>query len=109
MVKRLNNKLLLTPDDFPSADKRFRTVGVFNPGAARYQDDVILLVRVAEETVEKKAGYICSPRAVAGEGKPRCELEWCRLMDDPPDHDPRMPLATVRRTGTTLVAEPVTA
>ncbi len=48
MLKRLANKLLITPDDIEPSDPRLKVIGVFNPGVARYQDEIILVIRVAE-------------------------------------------------------------
>lgn len=39
-----------------------RVVGVLNPGAAPYGDGAVLMVRVVEEPVEQRSGFIASPR-----------------------------------------------
>jgi beta-1,2-mannobiose phosphorylase / 1,2-beta-oligomannan phosphorylase len=37
-------------------------IGVFNPGAIRTEDGVVLLVRVAEQAAERRKGYTALPR-----------------------------------------------
>ena len=48
LLKRHFEKLLLQPGDLEPSREDFEVVGVFNPGAIRAGDEVILLVRVAE-------------------------------------------------------------
>jgi predicted GH43/DUF377 family glycosyl hydrolase len=61
-VARLCTKLLLRPEDIPSSRADFEVVGVFNPGAVRAGNEVILLVRVAERPRERRAGFTGLPR-----------------------------------------------
>jgi len=61
-LKRLYERLLLRPSDLKSSRDDFEVVGVFNPGAVRVGDEVILLVRVAEQPRERKEGYTGLPR-----------------------------------------------
>ena len=44
-VPRLSTRLLLGPEDVPPSRDDFEVVGVFNPGAVRAGDEVVLLVR----------------------------------------------------------------
>ncbi len=61
--KRLSSRLLLGPADFrPTADG-LEVIGVFNPGAARVGDEVVLLVRVAQGSTRKEPGWVHSPRS----------------------------------------------
>ena len=63
MAKRIRTNLLLRPEDLPPTDERFEVVGAFNPGAARTNDDeVVLLVRVAERSRERRPGFTGLPR-----------------------------------------------
>ena len=62
MIKRLENKVLLTPEDLKPTRDDFEIIGVFNPGAVRVRDEIYLLVRVAEQPVERKKGYFFFPR-----------------------------------------------
>ncbi len=61
-LKRLYERLLLRPSDLKSSRDDFEVVGVFNPGAVRVGDEVILLVRVAEQPRERREGYTGLPR-----------------------------------------------
>ncbi len=53
---------LLSPEDFSPSHPDLRVAGVFNPGAARLEDRIILLVRVAEQAAEDRDGWIGLPR-----------------------------------------------
>jgi predicted GH43/DUF377 family glycosyl hydrolase len=46
----------------PASREDFEVVGVFNPGAIRVGDEVMLLVRVAERPRERRAGFLGLPR-----------------------------------------------
>jgi len=58
-------------------------VGVFNPGVTRHDGDVVLLLRVAEAPLEKRAGSVASPVYNAESG----ELEIKRWLLDTPGLD----------------------
>lgn len=75
MVKRLKIATLVKPSDIKPSRGDFRVVGVFNPGAARFKDEIYLLARVAETFIEKREGYFFSPRYVFDGGKPRIEID----------------------------------
>ena len=62
MLSRLFNACLLRPGDVTPSDGRMEVVGAFNPGAVAVGDGVVLLVRVAERPVEKRAGCTALPR-----------------------------------------------
>lgn len=61
-VRRLSTRLLLRPEDFAPSRGDFEVVGAFNPGAIRFGNEVVLLVRIAERPREKRPGYIGLPR-----------------------------------------------
>ena len=61
-VRRLSTRLLLRPEDVPPSRDDFEVVGVFNPGAVRAGDEVVLLVRVAERPRERRPGFTGLPR-----------------------------------------------
>jgi predicted GH43/DUF377 family glycosyl hydrolase len=61
-VRRLSTRLLLRPGDVPPSREDFEVVGVFNPGAVRASDEVVLLVRVAERPRERRPGFTGLPR-----------------------------------------------
>jgi beta-1,2-mannobiose phosphorylase / 1,2-beta-oligomannan phosphorylase len=62
MVRRLYAKLLLRPEDLRPADDDWKVIGAFNPGAVVVGDEIVLLVRVAEQPCEQRAGYTGLPR-----------------------------------------------
>ena len=61
-VRRLATHLLLRPEDVPPSRDDFEVVSVFNPGAVRAGDEVVLLVRVAERPRERRPGFTGLPR-----------------------------------------------
>lgn len=61
-VPRLLTRLLLRPEDLPPSRPDFEVVGVFNPGAVQANDEVVLLVRVAERPREQRPGLTGLPR-----------------------------------------------
>jgi predicted GH43/DUF377 family glycosyl hydrolase len=61
-VRRLSTRLLLRPEDMPPSRDDFEVVGVFNPGAVRAGNEVVLLVRVAERPRERRPGFTGLPR-----------------------------------------------
>ncbi|HJZ54737.1 MAG TPA: hypothetical protein VKE74_07240, partial [Gemmataceae bacterium] len=67
-IRRLSTRLLLRPEDVPPSRDDFEVVGVFNPGAARAENEVVLLVRVAERPRERRPGCIGLPRWDPGRG-----------------------------------------
>jgi predicted GH43/DUF377 family glycosyl hydrolase len=64
-VPRLSTQLLLRPADAPPSRDDFEVVGVFNPGAVRTHNGVVLLVRVAERPHERRPGFTGLPRSDA--------------------------------------------
>lgn len=61
MVKRLENKLLIATKDVSPSREDLKVIGVFNPGIARYQDTVKMLVRVAEESIDLSSVDTAAP------------------------------------------------
>jgi predicted GH43/DUF377 family glycosyl hydrolase len=68
MIRRLSTHLMVRPEDVPPSRDDWEVIGAFNPGAVRFGDDVILLVRVAERPREKREGFTALPRWSADEG-----------------------------------------
>ena len=62
-VPRLSTRLLLRSEDVTPSRDDFEVVGVFNPGAVRTDDEVVLLVRVAERPRERRPGFTGLPRS----------------------------------------------
>jgi beta-1,2-mannobiose phosphorylase / 1,2-beta-oligomannan phosphorylase len=61
-VPRLSTRLLLRPREVPASRDDFEVVGVFNPGAIRTESEIVLLVRVAEQPLERRPGFTGLPR-----------------------------------------------
>ncbi len=79
-VSRISTLLLLRSQDVPASRDDFEVVGVFNPGAIRMGEEVVLLVRVAERTRERRPGLTGLPRWDPADGLtvdwvPDAELE----------------------------------
>jgi len=66
-IPRLSTELLLTPEDVEPAYPGMKVIGVFNPGAVRVGNDVVLLVRVAEAPIEQRDGYYALPTLTDGQ------------------------------------------
>jgi predicted GH43/DUF377 family glycosyl hydrolase len=81
MIRRHPENPLITPDMIKSSKEGFRVKGAFNPGAAEHDNEIILLLRVAEDCVPKK-GHVAVPyyRFEKGRGIPEI-LE--KNVDDP--------------------------
>jgi len=78
MIKRIRQKLLIKPSDIKSSRDDMEIIGVFNPGAARFKDNIYLLLRVAERPVEKREGYFPSPIVENGKMK----IKWFKVSKD---------------------------
>src|SRR5881628_540919 len=71
---RLFNKCLLRPSDFKPSQSDLEVIGAFNPGATATDSGVVLLVRVAEQAVERRAGQTALPRWDPGAN--RVVIDW---------------------------------
>ena len=90
MIKRLENRLLLTPNDLTPSAREFRVIGVFNPGAVRYRNKVILLIRVAEKPEEKRKGTVPYPRFKKYKNQTRITVDHLASYIDPNIKDHRV-------------------
>ncbi len=54
MIKRYELNPLIKPEDVVVENDEFDVYGVFNPGAAKYRDEIILLIRVALKPKSEK-------------------------------------------------------
>lgn len=94
MVKRLDSRLLLKPSDFSPTDDRFEILGVFNPGAARAEDGIVLLVRVTQKVkAPGREGWLHSPRSRKIDGAVRYQIDALEISPDD-SGDFRKPLLT---------------
>jgi len=69
VVKRIKNERLLTIDQFSPSDSQMKIVGIFNPGVALYNNEIILLVRVAEAHQDTTEDIFYSPKIHNKNGK----------------------------------------
>lgn len=80
-VRRVPENPLITAADVKPSRPEYAVLGAFNPGVARYHDETILLLRVAEVPAEREAGWLVSPIWNAEQG----EIEVLRFRADDPD------------------------
>ncbi len=62
MISRRFNACLVRPEDLEPSHESLEVVGTFNPGAVATDDDVVILVRVAERPRERRQGSTGLPR-----------------------------------------------
>jgi predicted GH43/DUF377 family glycosyl hydrolase len=75
-IKRNVNNPIITTKDLPPTSDSLKVVGVFNPGACLFGDEIILLARVAE-TCDQENGWVKIPIIKLNEGHPHLEiLTW---------------------------------
>lgn len=86
MISRLSDSQLLCPADVQPSRDDFAVVGVFNPGVVRIENEVLMLVRVAEQPLERRAGFLGLPR---WETSGDCVIDWAS-DDDLISVDPRV-------------------
>ncbi len=91
MVRRAPENPILTPAMVRPSRSDVEVVGVFNPGVTRYENDVLLLVRVAEAPL-RSAGEVAAPTFDARSG--RLEVQrWAVDTEGLDISDPRMIVA----------------
>ena len=93
MLKRRFAACLMRPEDVEPSDPRLEVVGTFNPGAVAINDEVALLVRVAERPKERREGCVALPRYDMAKG---LVVDWIP-EDDLTFLDPRV--VEVKATG----------
>jgi predicted GH43/DUF377 family glycosyl hydrolase len=71
MLEKYAGNPVVRPDQVPPSLPGYRVMGAFNPGATRFGDEILLLLRVAER-VEPREGRVRMPiyRFEAGTAKP---------------------------------------
>ena len=68
MIARQGGGVLLEPSDVAPSREDFEVVGVFNPGTTLFNDEVVLMVRIAERPRERREGFLPLPRWQPGVG-----------------------------------------
>ena len=95
MIKRISASLVLSPHDLKPLRDDFTVIGVFNPGAVRVNDEIVLLARVAEKPRDHRTGFMGLPR---WEPNGRVVVDWA-AEDELERADPRV----VRRKSDNLL------
>ncbi len=69
MIPRNRANPIIKPEGVKPSHDRYRVRGTFNPGAVKFGDEIILLLRVAEDCLPRE-GYVAVPyyRFEAGQG-----------------------------------------
>lgn len=85
MVKVKREKIILSPKKFRPSSKKFKILGVLNPGALRLKDGkIVLYVRVMEQLIKKEdLYYYYSPRFV---GKTNFKIKIDKFRKSTVDH-----------------------
>lgn len=88
-IYRYEENPLITPLDVKPIHGGFEVIGAFNGGVAKYNGEILLLLRVAEKPVSEDPEVVLAPVYNAKEEK--LELQSFRLDDENYDfEDPRM-------------------
>jgi beta-1,2-mannobiose phosphorylase / 1,2-beta-oligomannan phosphorylase len=91
---------VLTPAMIQPSSPDFEVVGAFNPGVARYDGDVVLLVRVAEAPLQRSADEVAAAHFNARSG--RIEVQRWAVDSEVDASDPRVIVAGDRTWLTSL-------
>ncbi|MBN1457160.1 MAG: glycoside hydrolase family 130 protein [Sedimentisphaerales bacterium] len=84
LVERFPENPLITPKDVKPSRSDYQVVGAFNAGTAIYNDEIILLLRVAERPVDKKDDEELAPIYNHATG----QIDCLRIKLDDPDLEP---------------------
>ncbi|MGG4032858.1 glycosidase, partial [Paenibacillus cisolokensis] len=88
-VYRYEENPLITPADVTPHREDFEVIGAFNAGIAKYGDEIIMLLRVAERPISPKPGIVLAP--VYDAASDRLDLIELREDDERYDFsDPRV-------------------
>lgn len=80
LVERYESNPIISPADVPPSRDDYEVVGAFNPAATIFNDEILLLLRVAERPKDKAEDEQVAPILNAETG----ELEHFRLKNDDP-------------------------
>lgn len=89
MIERFAENPLITPQDVRASRDDYEVVGAFNPGAIKYNDQTILLLRVAERPKDKATDEELAPIF----NPETNEIDCLRVKQDDPEFeavDPRV-------------------
>ncbi|WP_299093759.1 glycoside hydrolase family 130 protein [uncultured Metabacillus sp.] len=82
-IYRYEQNPLLTPNDVPPYHEGFEVIGAFNAGIAKFQDEVIMLLRVAERPISADPNVVKAPVYNPSTNK----LDIYEFRKDDPDYD----------------------
>ena len=91
MLVRHKSNPLIRPQDVAPSRPDFEIIGTFNAGAVRVNNEIILLVRVAERPLRREPGYIFYPHLAddgvlsvhsLAETDPRYDMSDVRIIRD---------------------------
>lgn len=99
-VERYPENPLVTPADVPPTREDFQVVCAFNAGVARYQDEIILLLRVAEWAVGDEFSARVPILTCEPESSPHIDI--CEFSKSDPMIDFKDPRAVVTPQGVYL-------
>ncbi|MFO7310859.1 MAG: glycoside hydrolase family 130 protein [Bacillota bacterium] len=89
-VRRFADNPILTPKDVPPSRQDYEVIGVFNAGAARVGDEIILLLRVAERPLQLDPQRVRVPYLDTSVKPARFgELSWQKNDPEADFSDPR--------------------
>ena len=91
-IERFPGNPLITPADVKPSRPDFEVICVFNPGAIRFKDEILLLVRVAERPVQDDPAVVKVPiLSLAEDGRWKMAVHAFRWDDPNVDlSDPRL-------------------
>ncbi len=99
-VFRSANNPIIEPKDLKPSKDNFEIIGVFNAGVARFEDEIILLMRVAERPVGENPNTV--PAAVYDAAKGEIVIK--EFAKDDPENDFSDPRLIVRPRETYLTS-----
>ncbi len=99
-IKRCPANPLISPKDVKPSHPNFKVECVFNCGVAKYKDETILLLRVAESVKSEDKNIVIVPNLVEKNGK--CELVMTEFKKDDKRYDFR-DSRTVKLAGDSMI------
>lgn len=84
MLNRYSNKPIISPADLKPLSDSFKILGVFNPGAFVFKNQIYLILRVAEQPINPK-GKIRIP--IVNKEPEKAELSYFEIDENDPDFE----------------------
>jgi predicted GH43/DUF377 family glycosyl hydrolase len=99
-VFRSPNNPIIKPSDIKPSKDNFEVIGVFNAGVTRFEEEVILLLRVAEKPINNNPDIVSTAIYDVGKG----ELVVIEFSKDDPNNDFSDPRLIITPSGTYLTS-----